>query len=121
MIGGGEGNVVFEKMSEFSCKGGGELGAFVGDDLVVKTESWEDVLKKDLSNVRCRGSFVARVENYPLQKTMVYHDQNRIVAMGEGEVGDEVHGDLLEGVGAFQRDRGKGGGGWDGWVLTLLA
>ena len=32
---------------------------------------------------------------------MVYHDQNGIVAMGEGEISDEVHGDLLEGAGAF--------------------
>ena len=42
---------------------------------------------------------------------MVYHDQKRIVAVGDGEVSDKVHGDLLEGVGAFGGDRGKGGNG----------
>ena len=84
MIGGGEGDVVFEEACEFVCEGGGKLGASVGDDSVMKTESWEDMLKKDFSDVHCRGGFVARSEIYPLRKTMVYHDQNRIVAMGEG-------------------------------------
>ena len=56
------------------------------------------MLEKDLSDVRSGGGFVARVENYPLRKTMVYHDQDGIIAVGEREVGDEIHGDLLEGA-----------------------
>ena len=76
---------------------------------------------KDVSNVGCGGSFVARVENYPLRKTMIYHDQNRIKAMGEGEVCDEVHRDLLEGMDALQRDRGKWGVGGMGIDLIGLA
>ena len=83
------------------CEGRGELGSSVRDDSVVETELWEDVLKKDLGNVHHGGGFVARAEIYPLQKTMVYHDQNRIIAVEKGEVSDEVHGNLLEGVGAF--------------------
>ena len=74
---------------------------------------------KDVSNVGCGGSFVARVENYPLRKTMIYHDQNRIKAMGEGEVCDEVHRDLLEGMDALQRDRGKWGVGGMGIVMRV--
>ena len=40
---------------------------------------------------------------------MVYHDQNRIIAVGGGEVGDEIHRDLLEGACAFRQDGGKWG------------
>ena len=92
----------------------------VGDDLVMKAKLWEDVLKKDLGNVRHKGSFVAGVENYPLQKTMVYHNQNRIVAMREGKIHDEVHGNLLEEAGAFGGDRGEQGVEWMGVDLIGL-
>ena len=112
MVGGGEGNVIFEEMGKFSCKSRGELGSSVRDNSVMKTELGEDVLEEDFSDVHHRGSFVARVENYPLQKTMVYHDQNRIVAVGDGKVSNEVHGNLLERVGAFGGNRGKQGVGW---------
>ena len=63
---------------------GGELWSLVRDDLVMKAKSGEDVLEKDVGNVCRGGGFVARAENYPLRKTMVYHDQDRIVTMGEG-------------------------------------
>ena len=106
-------------MGEFSGKGRGELGSPIEDDLVVKAESGEDVVEEDLGNICRGGGFVARAENYPLQKAMVNHNQNRIVAMGEGEISDEVHGDLLEGVGALREDGSKGG--WEGWVFTLLS
>lgn len=39
---------------------------------------------------------------------MVDHDQNGIVAVGGGKVSNQIHGDLLEGAGAFEGDRGKG-------------
>ena len=62
VIGGGEGNIVFEEASE----GRGKLGTSVSDNLVMEAESWEDVLEKDLSDVCSRGGFVARAENYSL-------------------------------------------------------
>ena len=83
------------------CEGGGKLGALIRDDSVMEAKSGKDMLKKDPGNVRGRGGFVARAENYPLQKAMVDHDQNRIIAVGGGQVGDEVHGYLLEGASAF--------------------
>ena len=79
--------------------------------MVMKTESRKDVVEKDVSNVSGRGSFVARAENYPLRKTMVYHNQNRIEAVGQWEIGDEVHRDLLEGMGAIGGDRSEWGYG----------
>ena len=84
VIGGREGNVVFEEMSKFTSEGRGKLGSSVRDDSVMETELWEDMLKKDLGDVRSGGSFVARAENYPLRKTMVYHNQNRIIATEKG-------------------------------------
>ena len=121
VIGSREGDVVFKEAGEFSCEGKGKLGSSVGDDLAVETKSWEDVLEKDLGNVCCRCSFVARAENYPLRKTMVYHDQNRIIAVGGREVSNEIHGDLLERVGAFRRDGGEQGKGRVGVNLIGLA
>ena len=64
-------------------EGKGELGTSVGDDTVIKTESGKDVVKKDVGDVGGRGSFVARAENYPLWQAMVYHDQDRVIAMGQ--------------------------------------
>ena len=52
---------------------------------------------------------------------MVYHDQNRIKAVGEWEVGDEVHRDLLEGACAFGGDRGERGVGRVGVDFVGLA
>ena len=62
----------------------------------------------------CFADVVARGENYPLRKSMVYHDQNRIIAVGGGKVRDKIHGYLLEGAGALRRDRGEWGMGWMG-------
>ena len=121
MVGGGEGNVVIEKASKFLCEGGGKLESLIGDDSVVEAEMREDVLEKDLGDVRHGGSFVARAENYPLRKTMVYHDQDRIITVGEGQVSDEIHGDLLEGAGAFRRDGRQGGVGGVGVYFVGLA
>ena len=63
----------------------------------------------------------ARGKNYPLTKAMVNHDHNRIEAINWREVGDEVHGEILEGLRAF---KGKGGDSWDrrmGEDLVFLA
>ena len=53
--------------------------------------------------------FGARGENYPLTKAMVDHDHDRIKTVDQGKVGDEVNGEVLEGVRAF---KGKVGHSW---------
>ena len=63
----------------------------------------------------------ARGKNYPLIKVMVNHDHDRIEAIDWGEVGDEVHGEILKGLRAF---KDKGGDSWDhrmGEDLVCLA
>ena len=98
MVGSGKGDVVVKEAGKFSCKGRGELGSLVRDDSVVKAKLGKDVLKKDFGNVHRGGGLVARVEIYPLRKAMIYHNQNRVEATGGGQISDEIHGDLLEGV-----------------------
>ena len=89
--------------------------------MVVETEMGEYMMEEDFGDVHSGASFVARAEIYPFQKTMVYHDQNRIITVGEGEVGDKIHGDLLEGVRAFGRNGGKWGNGGVSVDLVCLA
>ena len=121
VIGSGEGDIVVEKTGEFSCEGRSELGSAIRDDSVMEAEAGEDVLEKDLGDVRCGGGFVARAENYPLRKTVVYHDQDRIIAVGGRKIRDKIHGDLLERAGAFGGNRGEGGMGRVGVDLVGLA
>ena len=42
--------------------------------------------------------FLGRAKDHPLSKPMVDHDQERVKARGDREVGDEITGDLLEGA-----------------------
>ena len=119
VIGGREGDVVVKEAGEFSGKGGGKLWTPVRDDSVMKTELGKDGVEKDVCNVGSGCHFVAGLKFYPLQKAMVYHNQNRVEAIGDGEVSDEIHGDLLKGVGALEEIGARGG--WDGCMLTLLA
>ena len=52
---------------------------------------------------------------------MVNHDQKGIKTIGKGKVGDEVTGDLLEGVGAGGWNGEEWGPGWMGVDFVLLA
>ena len=49
-----------------------------------------------------RDSFLSGAENYPLSKSMVYHNQKGIEARWGWKVGNKIAGDLLE------RPRGQG-------------
>ena len=89
-------------------EGGGELRSLVRDDFVKKSKTKEDFVKKSKTKedfVEEKGGnpfsgdgFLCRAKNYPLSKPMVYHDQERIEARGDGKIGDEITGDLLEWV-----------------------
>ena len=56
--------------------------------------------RESLSGDRSLG----RAQNHPLSKPMVYHDQERIKARGNGEVRDEITGNLLKGTGGKRFD-----------------
>ena len=119
MVGGGKGNVIVKEAGKFSCEGQGELGFSVGDDSVMKAELEKDMLKKDFGDVHHGGSLVARVENYPLRKAMVYHNQNRVKAT-EGRQSVMRSMEICW-KGQVQVDEMGARGRWAGWVLTLLA
>ena len=44
------------------------------------------------------NGFLGRAKNYPLSKPMVDHDQKRVKARGDWEIGDKITGNLLEGM-----------------------
>ena len=121
MISGGEGKVIFEEFSQFSGKGGGELRTMVRNDFVVKTKAKEDFVEEKGGDSFGGDGFLSRAENYPLSKSMVDHDQERVKARGDREIHDQITGDLLEGARSRGFDRGKQ---WDSGVhvnFVLLA
>ena len=58
------------------------------------------------------NGFLSRAKNYPLSKSMVYHDHERIEARGYREIRDKITGNLLKGSGGdgFDRRQGRYGG-----------
>ena len=71
----------------------------------MKTEAFEYEIKKQLGNSCSVNGLLARCENYPLSKTMVDHDHDRIKPCRGREVGDEVNGELFKGEGNGRLDR----------------
>ena len=49
MVGGGEFNIIFEELSEFSSQGRGELRASIRYDGIVESKLLEDILEKESS------------------------------------------------------------------------
>ena len=64
------------------------------------TEAEEDFVEEEGSNHFGGDGFLGRAKNHPLSKPMVYHNQERIEARGDGKISDEITGDLLEWVGS---------------------
>ena len=67
------------------------------------------------------GGFLGRTEDYPLRKSVVDHDQQRVEALGRRKIGDEIARDLLKQAGARGGNRDKGWGGGMGIGFCLLA
>ena len=66
----------------------------------MKSELKEDVFEKEFGYPFGIYGFSTWDENYPLRKTMVDHDQERIIAEGEQEISDKVNRELLKQVSA---------------------
>ena len=78
----------------------------VGDDFVKKSKTKEDFVEEKGGNPFCSDGFLRRAKNHPLSKSMVYHDQERIKAQGDGKISDEIAEDLLEWARSKRLDRG---------------
>ena len=74
------------------------MGTLIRDDFVKKSKAKEDFVEKEGGDSLGSDGFLGRAKNHPLSKPMVDHDQERVKARGDGEIGDEVAGDLLEGA-----------------------
>ena len=105
VIGGGEGKFVTEKFSQFLSKSGGKLWSSIRDDFIIEAKSFEDFGEEQGGDPGSIDGFLGRAENHPLSKPIVNHNQKGIKTVREREVGDQITGDLLKGVGA---------GGWNG-------
>ena len=75
VVGGGEGEVVVEEVSELLGKGRGELWSSIRDNFVVETEVKVNFIEEEGGNSLCSDSFLGGAENHPLCKPMVNHDQ----------------------------------------------
>ena len=78
----------------------------VRDDFIEKSKTKEDLVEKEGGDSLGGDGFLGGAKNYPLSKPMVDHDQERVKAQGDGEVSDEIAGDLLEGARGDGFDRG---------------
>ena len=74
------------------------MGASIRNDFVKKSETKEDFVEKEGGDSLSGDRFLGRAKDHPLSKPMVYHDQERVKARGDVEIGDEITGDLLEGA-----------------------
>ena len=87
----------------------------------MKSESKKYMFSKEVGHSFSVDGFVTWGENYPLQKTMVNHDQQRIVAKRGQEVSNQINRQLLKWAGTRGGDGGKCRDGWVGIDLHLLA
>jgi len=88
VIGGGKGEIIVENSPKFPSEREGKLWAAIRDNLVVESIAEEDFVEEKGGDSFGGDGFLSGAENYPLSKTMVYHDQERIEAGGGGKVGD---------------------------------
>ena len=59
----------------------GELGSSVENEIVWEAIVCEDSANKCFHSLFCGDRFVARFQNYPLRKTMVYHDHDGVISV----------------------------------------
>ena len=121
VVGSGEGKVIVEEFPEFFGENGGELWTTIRDNLVIESKVEVDLVEKEGGDLFCGDCFLGRAENYPFNKPMIDHDQERVKAKGHRQVSDEVTRDLLEGSRGKGSDRGERWNGGMGIQLILLA
>ena len=97
------------------------MGTAVGGDFIKKSEAKEDFVEKEGGDSFGGNGFLGRAKNYPLSKSMVYHNHERIEGCRNGKVGDKIAGDLLERARGDGFNGRKGGYGGVRVRLVLLA
>ena len=118
MIGGGKGDIILERLGEFSSECQGKLGASIRDYFGVKAESRENMSENKLGNSSSVNVFSAGAINYPLHEPMVYHDHDKVESVGIRQPCDEVYRDGRKGDQGLHCQGGESG---YHWVFTLAA
>ena len=62
----------------------------IRDDFIEKSKTKEDLVEKEGCDPFGGDGFLGRAKNYPLSKSMVYHDHERIESRGDREIRDEI-------------------------------
>ena len=109
MVGSREGKVIVKEFSKFFGKGRGKLWTTIRNDLVVEPKVEVDFIEKESGDPFCSDCFLGGVENYPLCKPMVDHNQERVKARGDWKVSDKIARDLLK------ESKGEGPDGGERW------
>ena len=97
------------------------MGTSIRDDFIKKSKAKEDFVEKEGGDSFGGDGFLGRAKNYPLSKSMVDHDQERVKARGDREIGDEIARDLLKGARGDGLDGRQGGYGRVRIDFVLLA
>ena len=87
----------------------------------MKSKSKEDIFEKEFGYSLGVDGFSTWDENYPLRKTVVDHNHERIIAEGKWEIGDQINRQLLKWTCATGRNGGKHRDSWVGIHFHLLA
>ena len=84
VIGCGEADVVLEEAGKFLCEGRGKLWSPIRDHLGVEAKSRKNIGEEKLGYSFGINVFCAGAVNYPLRKSMVYHDHDCIISVRSG-------------------------------------
>ena len=89
--------------------------------MVVETKSKENMFEKEIGHSFGIYGFSPWGENYPLRKTVVDHNHERIIAKRGWETSDQINGQLLKQSGTVGGNGRECGDRWVGIDLHLLA
>ena len=87
----------------------------------METKSKEYVFEKEFGHSFGIYGFSAWSENYPLRKTVVNHDHERIISTRGQEISNQINGQLLKQLGAVGGNGRECGDSQVGIDLHLLA
>ena len=90
VMGGIKGNLISKDVRKFFGEVCSELRTMIGYDFIKKSKVGIEFSENDGSNAIGSDSLLCRAENYPLTKSMVYHNQEGIKAIGYGESSNEI-------------------------------
>jgi hypothetical protein len=90
--------VNFQDATQFSGKLCGESGISIQDYSSWYSKEWEYSLCIEHCYSRCINGLLTGEENCRFTTSVINYGQDAIKTIGTGKIGNEVHGDRLEGI-----------------------